>query len=87
MAAEKLDHLVDEIARRVQARLGSSAGNLAPTQGLPARMCEVIGTDACDTCRGCHVHRPDDVRHIIRLGAARIAAGIGHGAPDADLAG
>ncbi|MEZ4270953.1 MAG: deoxyribose-phosphate aldolase [Myxococcota bacterium] len=30
---------------------------------------------------------PFDVRHIIRLGAARIAAGIGHGAPDADLAG
>ena len=38
--------------------------------------CDVA--ESCDTCRGCHVKRPDDVRKFVKLGADRIAAGVGH---------
>jgi len=75
---QQIDSLVDEITRRVTARLSSGA----PAVGA----CDTVDSD-CDTCRGCHVRRPDDVRKLVTLGSARIAAGVGHGAPDSDLAG
>src|SRR5262249_20051216 len=77
----QIDTLVDEIARRVRAQLSASA-----TGGWKPESCSVPGTSSCDACRGCHVNRPDAVRNIIQLGAARIAAGTGHGAPSSDLA-
>ncbi|MBC7793951.1 MAG: deoxyribose-phosphate aldolase [Clostridia bacterium] len=40
----------------------------------------------CDSCRGCHVRRPADVRNIVHLGAVRIAAGIGNDSPPSDIA-
>lgn len=74
----QIDTLVNEITRRVSARLVS---------GQPATgACDTIDAN-CDTCRGCHVRRPDDVRKLVQLGTARIAAGVGHEAPASDLAG
>ena len=74
---QQIDSLVDEITRRVTARLSSGE----PAVGT----CDTVDGN-CDTCRGCHVRRPDDVRKLVTLGSARIAAGVGHGAPDSDLA-
>ncbi len=84
MSDAQLDHLVDEITRRVRARLATgSAGSSTPA-------CASSGASNCDACRGCHVNRPDDVRNIVKLGAARVSAGLGptgsHPAPASDLA-
>jgi deoxyribose-phosphate aldolase len=79
---EQLDQLVDEITRRVQARLSRTS----PPAPATERPCQTAASSECDTCRGCHVNRPDDVRHMVRLGAARIAAGAGHVKPASDLA-
>ncbi len=78
MSQPELDRLVDEITRRVKDRLGPTS------DGTPS--CAKPGTKTCDDCRGCHVQRPDDVRNIVQLGAARVAAGAGHPAPASDLA-
>jgi len=85
MSDVQLERIVDQITKRVEARLGSLdgpsvAGGRAPTA------CETVGGPDCDTCRGCHVNRPDDLRQIVKLGATRVAAGIGHAAPANDLA-
>ncbi len=85
MRESEIDGLVAEIASRVQARM---TGGTTPTSG-PSD-CQLTGApnnQDCDSCRGCVVKRPDDVRGLVSLGAARIAAGIGNGAADADLAG
>ena len=82
----QIDALVDEIARRVQARLTPSAKGPSASQAQELRPCQVIGPTECDACRGCHVNRPDDVRGFVKLGIARVAAGVGHTAPAADLA-
>lgn len=76
-----LGQLVDEIAKRVQTRLAQTPGTAPPASG-----CAGVGT-SCDVCRGCHVHRADDVRTLVGLGASRIAAGTGNPAPANDLAG
>lgn len=90
-SADGKDQLVDEIARRVRARIAAgrvqsheAAPSAAPSAALGG--CEGAGPAACDGCRGCHVRKPDDVRHIMRQGAVRIAAGVGHPRPAADLA-
>ncbi len=87
MSDAQLDRLVDEITRRVQTRLGT----VAPSAGADGASICKTGTgdpseETCDTCQGCHVNRPDDVRKVIDLGAARVAAGSGHAAPTSDLA-
>lgn len=79
----EMEQLVDEIVKRVQARLG---GAPAPKLQLAGDRCESGVGSNCDTCRGCHVKRPADVRNIVDLGAARIAAGIGHDSPPSDIA-
>jgi deoxyribose-phosphate aldolase len=86
-----LDQLVDEITRRVQARLATGAPATVPATGAPAivpagRSCAPDGTGNCESCGGCAVNRPDDVRQIVERGAARIGSAAGHGAPAADLA-
>ena len=72
---QQVNDLVEAIAQRVSAELGTG-----PAQDrLRCRW-------SCDTCRGCHVKRPDDVRKFVKLGADRIAAGVGHEKPASDLA-
>lgn len=75
---DNMEQLVDEIVKRVQVRLGGK-----PASGAG---CDSGVGPNCDTCRGCHVKRPADVRNIVDLGAARIAAGIGHDMPPSDIA-
>jgi deoxyribose-phosphate aldolase len=82
MADPNLDQIVEEITRRVEMRLAPNASQ-APCIKRPDVQ---PSNEDCDACQGCHVHRPDDVRNIVQLGAARIAAGVGHDAPAADLA-
>ncbi len=92
MADAQLDRLVDDITRRVQGKLGGAQTSSAPASAPSAGGdCSVpsgtLPTAAnCDSCRGCHVKRPEQVRSLVQLGASRIAAGVGHGAPDSDLA-
>ena len=89
MSDAQLDQLVDEITRRVQARMVAdpSAAPAAPLGSKAAKDDCATATPAdCDACRGCHVFRPDAVRAIKGMGAARIAAGAGHGAPASDIA-
>src|SRR5690606_10732326 len=65
---------------------GSSAPeNPAQKSGRPSS-CAGLSPSNCDTCRGCHVYKPDDVRNFVRLGVARLAAGSGHANPGADIA-
>ena len=73
----QVDTLVEQIAQRIQAQLTDGKAVASGCGGVSA---------ACDTCRGCHVHRAEDVRALVGMGAARIAAGAGHEAPAADLA-
>jgi deoxyribose-phosphate aldolase len=83
----QLDQLVDEITRRVRARLNrEEPGHEGASQGGQASSCAPDGQGSCESCGGCHVKRPDDVRNIVRLGAARIGATVGHGQPASDLA-
>ena len=49
---QQVNDLVEAIAQRVSAELGTGT-----TQDSG---CDVA--ESCDTCRGCHVKRPDDVR-------------------------
>ena len=70
-ADEQLDQLVDEIARRVQARLTREVPATSASADAAGRPCETIGPSECDSCRGCHVKRPDDVRTMVRMGASR----------------
>lgn len=94
MADMQVERLVDDITRRVQARLGGQGTVRGKAQSVAAAPGECSlpqggNPDAshCDTCRGCHVKRPEAVRSLVQLGAARIAAGTGHEAPSSDLAG
>jgi deoxyribose-phosphate aldolase len=88
----QIDHLVDEIARRVRARLLQDGATLAPAAASSSPAGEAKGGackgggEKCDSCRGCHVNRPAEVRDFVKLGAARIGAGAGHDAPASDLA-
>ncbi len=76
-----LDQLVEEITRRVRAQMQAPAAKPAsPGCQTPE------GGSGCDTCRGCHVFRGDEVRKYVDFGIARIAAGVGHDRPAADLA-
>ena len=86
MSDAQLDRIVDEIARRVEARLGGAPPARAGSTACSVGPGEKPSQHACDACRGCHVFRPEAVRELIGLGAARVAAGAGHEKPDADLA-
>ena len=86
MSEAQLDHLVDEITRRVQARLREARPSGPVGGGCSVESSDAPTASACDSCRGCHLYRADDVRNIIQLGASRVSAGIGHEAPAKDLA-
>ncbi len=77
----QLDQLVDEITRRVQARLVQEVPSQPPVSGSACKPGE-----SCEGCGGCAVKRPDDVRQIVRMGVTRIGATAGHGRPASDLA-
>jgi len=81
MADAQLDRLVDEITRRVRARLGEPATHEGcKADGTP-------GSDTCEDCGSCAVNLPDDVRELVKLGVARVGARAGSDRPAADLAG
>lgn len=82
--SQDVDQLVEEITKRVKARLAGSLAVSSASQ--PPCKSATHNTSDCDTCRGCHVFRPEEVRDIVKLGAQRISAGAGHSAPAADLA-
>jgi len=86
----QIDQLVDEIARRVRARIGREGAPTAEASAAPgpakAGGCKHKGGGACESCGGCHVKRADDVRTLVGLGATRIGATAGHDAPAMDLA-
>lgn len=84
MSDAHLDRIVDEITRRVQARLGTATPANAPSKCQTGSGTPSEGT--CADCGGCHVKRPEDVRKVIDLGAARVAAAAGHGEPSSELA-
>jgi len=83
----QVEHLVDEITKRVQARMGQMGRDVDSSSSIP-KLCQDMGVKAssCDECKGCHVHRADDVRNFVKLGVSRIAAGTGHERPASDLA-
>lgn len=68
-----LDRLVDVIADRVRARLGSLPVIQAPVSAGPNDCLNDADQD-CATCGSCVVRRPWSVRAIEEAGAARIAA-------------
>src|SRR4051812_6172926 len=78
----ELDQLVDEITRRVREKMAGTApvARAAPGCQTPE------GGAACDTCRGCHVFRGEEVRQYVDFGIARISAGLGHDRPASDIA-
>lgn len=86
----EFEALVETITERVRQRLSVPGDRAAPSPtGVasdPVVCAEPPEATACDGCRGCHVKRPGEVRDLMRLGAARVAAGVGHEAPAADLA-
>jgi len=80
MQERNIDGLVNEITARVKERLNGEKRTDPPcVAGHPGPECE--------SCQGCHVHRADDVRNIIQVGASRIGGGLGDVRPDSDLAG
>jgi deoxyribose-phosphate aldolase len=77
-----LDGLVDEITRRVREKMAMPSPARPPIPG-----CQTPdGGSACDTCRGCHVFRAEEVRKYVDFGIARIGAGVGHDRPASDIA-
>ena len=84
------EQLIELVTERVRERLEPGARPLQDTSRNQAQhraaACDKKGLPDCDACRGCHVHRPDDVRTIVRGGASRIAAGLGNEAPATDIA-
>ncbi len=83
MASEsELDQLVDEIARRVQARLSRGEGAAAPA----GKSCDHKGKGECGGCGGCATHKSEAVRGMVNMGASRVGQSPGHEAPANDLA-
>lgn len=89
MREADIENLVEDIAGRVRARMGAPVhavgGAHTNTCALPPGAAP--NAQDCDSCRGCASKRPDDVRALVQLGAERIAAGVGIGSTDTDLAG
>lgn len=78
-----IDPLVEEIARRVQARL-AAAGPVLPLRQQP---CHDGPSENCGACGLCTVRRPEAVSHVVQAGAARIGSGPGTLATPGDVAG
>jgi len=83
-----VDRLVDEIARRVQQRLGNAPS--AKLALLPRDRGDCVDDSApgedCGSCGACVVRRPWSVRAAEGVGATRVGALPGIGAVPADLA-
>jgi deoxyribose-phosphate aldolase len=87
MADRTLDQLVDQIAERVRARLGTPGAAARPLPVVPLRD-QACSDDpkGCSGCGHCVVRRPGSAHAIVAEGAARIGAGVDTGAVDAPLA-
>lgn len=80
---EKIDKLVEIIAKRVSEKL-SSMGVLSNTSGTNCANCN----DVCTSCGLCVLKRSDAVNNIVKNGATRISANLGiNSAVDTKLAG
>jgi deoxyribose-phosphate aldolase len=78
MASDRdIDRLVDAIAERVRARLGSAA---LPVIADARGPCHDDSDEDCSTCGSCVIRRPWSVRAIEEAGAARVGAPAGIGA-------
>jgi deoxyribose-phosphate aldolase len=75
---EELDRIADVIAARVRAQLG-----LGPS---PVSAPGCVGDNHCSSCGHCAHKRADEVRAIVRDGAARVASALGTGLVSKDLA-
>ncbi|MBI5508771.1 MAG: deoxyribose-phosphate aldolase [Deltaproteobacteria bacterium] len=85
-ADAQLDGLVDEITRRVQARLAQGGLPAVDAARAAAKACAHRGKGECASCGGCATHKSDAVRALVGLGATRIGQAPGHDAPALDLA-
>jgi len=75
---EQINQLVEAITQRVRDKLGQDQAR--------DQVCESYDPADCETCQGCHTKRTGVVQDLVQLGMTRLAAGIGHDAPPADLA-
>jgi len=71
---DKIDELVEIIAKRVTERLSSMG--VAPQSGHSSGSC-TLSKEACTNCGLCVVKKRDAVNNIVDLGAARIGANAG----------
>lgn len=79
MATEaEINRLVEVITQRVQGQLNQSEAR--------DKECVSFTPSGCESCQGCHIKRTGVVQDLVQLGMERLAAGIGHGAPPAELA-
>jgi deoxyribose-phosphate aldolase len=83
MADPDLDQLVDEIASRVRARIGSAHLALVPLHQQP---CDDDPAH-CGGCGHCVTRRPHAAHAVAQEGAARLGAGPDTAGVDASLAG
>ena len=83
---EGLDHLVDLITEKVQARLngGSAAASSDPGYD-PSAPC-TVSMDDCNGCGFCVTRKTEAVENLIGIGAARIGAGPGGMKPSENMA-
>jgi deoxyribose-phosphate aldolase len=73
---DELERIADLVAARVRAQLGLG--------GAPSSDCVC---SVCSSCGHCAHRRPEEVRAIVRDGAARVSSAPGTGKVDTDLAG
>jgi len=79
MASEaEINRLVELITQRVQGQIGQTDAR--------NKECISFNPSDCETCQGCHTKRTGVVQDLVELGMERLAAGIGHEAPPAELA-
>jgi deoxyribose-phosphate aldolase len=77
LSQEELASVVNEVVRRVVARLegGEPVVSAKPPEA-PTALC-VVSSERCTGCGNCVERRPEDVRTIIDQGASRVGAQVG----------
>lgn len=73
---EKIDELVEIIAKKVTERL-QTLGAMPTLQNTLPKGFSCTHSDSCTNCGLCIVKKPDVVNNIVNLGAARIGANLG----------
>ncbi len=87
--ASEMDRLVELIADRVKARLGTPAKPAVPIDNRPLREIECTEPPSTETCTGCGMcasRRPWSVRNLKAEGACRVGAGVDVGKVDLGIA-